>query len=482
MTPEGLGIRAEITAEPLDPVDNELVVPPGSQFALDVGISPKWVSGRTAPGRILPLRRSRARGPRCPRIYLHIGEPKTGTTFLQDAMWENRSWLSSRGILLPGYSHQDHSRASRDLREAPRPASDPADPWTGEWDVLARQALRARQAAVISDELLAVCTARQADRAVRSLFPAEVHVVLTVRDFATLLPAEWQEKVKCRGTARWEEWLDQVMDTGPAGDRRRRAWFWNAHDTLAILDAWSQHIPPDHVHVITMPRSGPANLLWIRFASVLGIDPGGADLSRARANSSLGLLEAEFLRRMNEALPQELPDWFYTRNIKRILAHDVLRGRPPQARLALPAGREAWARDQAEQLVSGLHDSKYHIVGELGELLPQPVTGRHAAGEPIEPARRPPAGPTAEQLLEVAVHAAAALADRHFQERYPAAAPRRRLGPPRQMARRLQWKLLNGRRTRRLLCQASRRPAVQRLRVVIWHVLTRPNVTTPGAR
>ena len=86
-----------------------------------------------------------------------------------------------------------------------------------------------------------------------------------------------------------------------------------------------------------MPRGGPASLLWARFASVLGIDPGGADLSRARANSSLGLLEAEFLRRMNEALPGELPDWFYTRNIKRILAHDVLRARPRQARLALPA-------------------------------------------------------------------------------------------------------------------------------------------------
>ena len=55
--------------------------------------------------------------------------------------------------------------------------------------------------------------------------------------------------------------------------------FWNAHDTLAILDAWSQHIPPDQVHVITVPRNGPANLLWMRFASVLGIDPGGADLS-----------------------------------------------------------------------------------------------------------------------------------------------------------------------------------------------------------
>ncbi len=397
-------------------------------------------------------------------------------------MWDNRSWLASRGIVLPGYSHRDHSRASRDLREARRAASDPADPWTGEWDVLARQALRGRRSAVISDELLAVCTARQADRAVRSLFPAEVHVVLTVRDFATLLPAEWQEKVKCRGTAGWEEWLERVIDTEPAEDRRRQAWFWNAHDTLAILDAWSQHIPPDHVHVITMPRSGPASLLWARFASVLGIDPGGADLSRARANSSLGVPEAEFLRRMNEELPEELPDWFYTRNIKRILAHDVLSGRPRQARLALPAAQEAWAREQAEHLVSGLRDSKYHVVGELGELLPRPVSGRHAAGGPAGAARRPAAGPTAEQLLEVAVHAAAALAGRHFQERYPAAAPRRRLGPPRQLARRLQWKVLNGRRTRRLLRQASHRPAVRRLRVVIWCVLNRPNMTTPGAR
>jgi hypothetical protein len=396
-------------------------------------------------------------------------------------MWDNRSWLSSRGILLPGYGHQDHSRASRDLRQAPRAASDPADPWAGEWDVLTRQALRGRRSAVISDELLAVCTARQADRAVRSLFPAEVHIVLTVRDFATLLPAEWQEKVKCRGTARWEEWLDRVIDTGSAEDRRRQAWFWNAHDTLAILDAWSQHIPPDQVHVITMPRSGPASLLWMRFASVLGIDPGGSDLSRARANSSLGLLEAEFLRRMNEALPEELPYWFYTRNIKRILAHDVLSGRPGQARLALPASREAWAREQAEHLVRGLRDSKYHVVGELGELLPR-LTGRHAAERPAELARRPAAGPTAEQLLEVAVAATAGLAVRRFQERYPAAAPRRRLGPPLQMARRLQWKLLNGPRMRRLLRNASHRPAVRRLRVVIWCVLTRPNRTAPGGR
>jgi hypothetical protein len=451
MTPEGPGIRAEIQAEPLDLVDNK--------------------SGR---------RKGRVRSARFPRIYLHVGEPKTGTTFLQDALWENRSWLAARGVLLPGYGHQDHSRASRDLREAPRAASDPADPWTGEWDVLTRQALRARQSAVVSDELLAVSTPRQADRAVRSLFPAEVHIILTVRDFVTLLPAEWQEKIKCRGTAGWEQWLDRVIGTASAEDRRRQAWFWNAHDTLAILEAWSQHIPPDHVHVITVPRHGPADLLWTRFVSVLGIDPGGADLTRARTNSSLGLLEAEFLRRMNEALPGHVPDWFYTRNIKRVLAHDVLSTRPRDLRVAVPPDQEAWARSQAENLVTGLRDAKYHLVGDLGELLPRPAPGRHAAGGPGGLHGQPPTAPSAEQLLDTAVHAAAAFAGRQYEQMHPAPAPRRRLGHPRQLATRFQWKVLNGPRMRRLLRRASHRAAVRRLRVIIWCLLTRPNAVTPG--
>ena len=114
----------------------------------------------------------------------------------------------------------------------------------------------ARQAAVISDEVLAACTPEQADRAVRSLLSAEVHVILAVRDFATLLPAEWQETVKTLGTAGWEEWLGTVIDVESVAADRRLSRFWSFHDTLASLDMWSRHIPPDQVHVITVPRQG----------------------------------------------------------------------------------------------------------------------------------------------------------------------------------------------------------------------------------
>ena len=41
-------------------------------------------------------------------MFLHIGEPKTGTTFLQQVMWPNRAELAAQGVVLPGHHGQDH--------------------------------------------------------------------------------------------------------------------------------------------------------------------------------------------------------------------------------------------------------------------------------------------------------------------------------------------------------------------------------------
>jgi hypothetical protein len=410
---------------------------------------------------------NRAADDRERHIYLHIGEPKTGTTFLQDALWGNRARLAAQGLRLPGFHYRDHSRASRDLRETPRPARDPADPWTGEWDVLAGQALRARGRAVISNELLAAASPQQAERAVRSLAGAEVHVVVTVRDFAAVLPAEWQESVKCRGTAGFQTWLREVMAAEPAADRRRQSWFWRVHDTLAILAMWSRHLPPGHVHVVTVPPQEAAGLLWSRFAGVVGADPDGCDLTRARRNLSLGLAETEFLRQLNQALPAGMPDWFYAREIKQILAHGVLGARRPAARMALPPSVAGWAAGQAEILIAGLQDAGYHIAGDLAELRPAAPAALPAAEQAAEPAE------LAGQQLQAAVQAAVALAGRYYELRYPARTP-----PPRRSARQrasdVKWAVLNGRRVQRVLRRASHRPVVQRLRVIIWCVLTRP--------
>ncbi len=148
-----------------------------------------------------------------------------------------------RGVVLPGHHGQDHFRASQDLRGIQKLASDPAGSWTGEWEILARQAAQSAQAgktAVISHELFSAADAEQAGRAVASLRPAEVHIVITVRDMASLLPAEWQETVKHRNARAWEDWLGDVIDTESVAEDRRQWWFWRVHDTLAIGRLWSR--------------------------------------------------------------------------------------------------------------------------------------------------------------------------------------------------------------------------------------------------
>lgn len=399
-----------------------------------------------------------------PKVVLHVGEPKTGTTFLQQVMWRNRAELAAQGVVLPGHHPQDHYRASQDLRGIFKLASDPAGSWTGEWEILARQAQQASRVAVISHELFSAADMEQADRAVKSLEPAEVHIVLTVRDIATLLPAEWQETVKHRNARGWEDWLEDVIDRESAAADRRQWWFWRVHDTLAILDLWSRRVPPERVHVImTPPRGSASDMLWERFAAVLDVDPGRVDLTRARPNASLGLPEIEFLRRLNQALPEEVPDWFYMWNVKEAVAHRALAARPRNGRLILPASRDAWAKEQAEALVAGLRESGYHLVGDPGDLRPGPVAEPYAS-----PAEQP-----AERVLDAAVQAAAALVVNQYRKAHPAAKPQRAAGP-RGLADRVESTVASSPRLKRTIRELSGRyPAVRRLRILVWQALQR---------
>jgi hypothetical protein len=403
-----------------------------------------------------------------PKVLLHIGEPKTGTTFLQHVMWRNRDELSAQGVVLPGHHPQDHYRASQDLRGIPKLASDPAGSWTGEWEILARQAQQAPRVGVISHELFSAADPEQAERAVRSLEPAELHVVVTVRDMATLLPAEWQETVKHRNAKGFTEWLADVIDQESYSADRRQWWFWRVHDTIAILGIWAQYLPPQRIHVITVPPRGSDNaLLWQRFAGLLEVDPASVDISRARPNASLGLPEIEFLRRLNEALPEEVPDWFYMWNVKEGVAHRALAARPREGRLVIPAGREEWARKQADVLVQALSESDYDVVGDLDELRPLPVT------EPAGSAADPPA----ELVLDAAVNAAAAMVVNQYHRAHPAAKPQPSPDRQRGLVARVESTVASSPRLKRTVRELSSRfPVVRRIRIVAWRRLERRRV------
>jgi hypothetical protein len=240
------------------------------------------------------------------------------------------------------------------------------------------------------------------------------------------------------------------------------------HDTLAVLDTWSRVLPPEQVHVITVPPAAAGNaLLWERFAGLLGIDPASADTSRARPNASLGVAEIEFLRRLNMALSPEIPDWFYMWNVKETLAHQTLAARPRGQRLVLPPDRAAWAADQAEGLIAALKGTSYDIIGDLDELRPGP------AGEP---AVRPEDTPAAD-MLGAAVEAAAAAVWYHYRKLYPAAAPQRPPATPRSLVSRVESRVAASVGFKRAVRElSSRHPAVRQLRLRVWQATERRRV------
>lgn len=389
------------------------------------------------------------------RVFLHVGEPKCGTTFLQHVLWANRPELARQGVLLPGLSEHDQFRATQDLRGAAQTKDDPAGSWAGEWDVLAKQALGADREAIISHEMLAGATQEQAERAVRGLAPAEVHIVVTVRDIASLLPAEWQETVKHQNRQTWRRWLRLVTER--AGSRRRIEWFWAVHDTVDLLRRWGALVPPAHVHVVTVPPPGsPPNLLWERFASVIGVTPESVDTTRARPNSSLGVPEVEMLRHLNGRLrgDRALPQWFYSGHVKETLAHQILASRPKTARLVLPPEYEEWARDVAEKQIVGLRAAGYDIVGDLDELRPGAVAG---------PSLRP-RDVTYKQLYDVSLDALAGL----LHERYETVTSRPSL---RSLFSGQAPQLPGAYRVRRMLRDlAANHASVSRLRVLVWRI------------
>ncbi|MPZ63476.1 MAG: hypothetical protein GEU93_19765 [Propionibacteriales bacterium] len=336
-----------------------------------------------------------------PRVFVHVGAPKTGTTYVQRLLWGNREALAREGVDVPGRGRGEHLEAGFDLRTEASPA-DPKRPmpqWEGAWDRLAAAARESdKKAVVISEERLAGASAADAERAVASLAPAEVHIVYTARDLLGLLPTAWQETVKNRSTRGFEEWLSDVFDRGTDGVAGR--WFWLVQDAVDVLQRWAKAVPAERVHVIPKPpSSAPAELLWERYASVLEIDPGCVDLSTAWANSSLSLEQVEFLRRVNRALGSDFPEWHYNGFVREVFARQILLSQVENwTKPVVPAGYAAKAAEAGERIIAGLHEAGYHVVGDLSELRPA------VQAEPQEYVH-----PDPSEILDASVNAAAGL-------------------------------------------------------------------------
>jgi hypothetical protein len=293
------------------------------------------------------------------RVFLHIGLPKSGTTFLQTTMWANRPQLRRQGLLYPGAERLDHFQAFQQVRGAGQHG-----PQAGAWDRLADELRRWDGVGLVSHEFFCMATPEQAERVLDDLRPAEVHVVVTARAYCLQFPAIWQEALKMN----YDGGFDQFMDEAFAG-RRRGAWGWSSQDLPTILDTWSAVVPPERIHLITVPPPGsPRDLLWKRWTATLGVDDGKFDLDVSYPNESLGAPQAALLRKVKPYLSGPLSDG-PTRHrwVRRYFGHEVLVPQGGSRFYPGPAYVDELRR-RADAAIEAIRAGGYDVQGELDDL------------------------------------------------------------------------------------------------------------------
>jgi hypothetical protein len=333
------------------------------------------------------------------RVFLHIGLPKTGTTYLQLALWHNKASLADAGLLLPGRHRRRHLLASLDLRGDPTLVNRAGDV-SAPWDDLVREAATWHGDVLISHEFFGAATASQVQRALDSFPDAEMHVVVTAREMVGLTMSRWQEYVRHGGDLPIDEYPPSAPHD-PADE-----WAWGGFDLADILDRWGSVVRHDRIHVLPMATNSPdPTELLRRFLALVGQDATKIEMPARVANESLGLVETELVRRITPHMRDfrsaaDRGNW-----IRGYLAAPGVmpalgeKFRPSETRLA-----ELEAR--GNRAVATLREGGYDVVGDLSLLEPIDVRDRREPGDVTD----------AEQL-ELAVQVIAHLMTRVRQMR-----------------------------------------------------------------
>ncbi|MBI2245947.1 MAG: hypothetical protein HYU55_19040 [Nocardioides sp.] len=305
------------------------------------------------------------------RLVLHVGTMKSGTTFLQNVVANNREALREQGVSFLGRKWREQIKAAQDAIEHGGKGQPELSP-DGPWARIVREVEAWPGTALFSVEFFGARKPSKIEQIVGSLGTTPVTVVLTVRDLARTIPSMWQESVQNGGRATWADYLVAVREERK--DSALANSFWRQQGVAAMARRWAAVVGTENVVLVTAPPKGaPSNLLWDRYAGVLGVAPESCSLD-VPANPSLGLASTLVLRRLNEELAAApLSRGAYHQKVKRALAKNgMARHRREEPVLGLD---EPWVYQRSEQEIAALRKLGCPVVGDLAELTSHPVPG-----------------------------------------------------------------------------------------------------------
>lgn len=323
--------------------------------------------------------RARLTLPEHTRLF-HIGPPKTATTALQSAGAANRSELLKHGVLYPGrgLNHRGAVAAFLDRRIGwGGPGS--SVPPKAAWKSLMAQIEREHSRRIwFGHEYAAGADEQMARRLAEAIGP-DIHIAITLRSYAAMLPSIWQEYLKGGNTGTFDSWLRRVLTEPriPAMIHKVHV----RHDQGELVQRWAKIVGANNVTVIVLDKSQP-ELVFDAFEELLDLPTGllRPDKTDGRsANRSMSVPEIELLRRINiTARGSGVRFDDYSRLVNQGVVARMLRERSPSSDepgLRLPAWAAEKAGIQAERFAQQISASGVRVVGDLS-ILTRPVPTR----------------------------------------------------------------------------------------------------------
>ena len=308
---------------------------------------------------------------------LHIGPHKTGTSSLQLAMRQARAEMLDQGVRLagPGTGDGDGDGVRYALGMRTTLGEDVGKQvWERIKADLADVSVPRR---VFSRETFANATDKRARALVEELGGGvpPLHVVISARPLAELIPSQYSQFVQ-RGTTRtpFEDWTRAVL-TGEA-DERSVKMFWKRHSHHDQVRRWAGLVGRDNVTVIVADRREPL-FLARAFERLLGLRPDtiAARMGHDRGNRSLTLAEIEFVRQWHEIVAETDAEHGKVVRLAWRLCDHLRRFNPEPSdpRLTLPAWAVERANERAAASAADIASSGVHVVGDLGALSAVPL-------------------------------------------------------------------------------------------------------------
>ncbi|WP_405872821.1 MULTISPECIES: hypothetical protein [unclassified Streptomyces] len=339
---------------------------------------------------------------------LHIGPHKTGTTSIQGALFAAKDQLPAHGVEFPGDTRHPMEAA---LAACARPAMiGDTVPTDRHWTKLLQQVRASgRRTSVISSEFFADAEDDATiGRIVEQLGGDRVHILITLRPLARIMPSQWQQYVQNGLRMGYEDWLTHMLEKAPYEQPNPSFWRRHRHDRL--VERWARVVGPERITVVVVDDRDRDGLMRT-FEALLGLPGNLLQPVPDTANRSLTLAETEMLRNLNkEFRGNGLPDELYSKLVRNgAVMHmkNACSPTPQDVKIVTPRWAVEAAARIAAEMIDHIARMGVRVLGEpaLLSAVPKPV-----GQEPQEPRIAPE---VAAHALYGALAAAAAAPVRH---------------------------------------------------------------------